>query len=114
MSKTSTPARGGAEDIIIRLGGTLAPALRSLVRDAVREELHATGEVDPWIPPPRWPCVSRRAACTLARWGELQGVRRVGQGRGALYLVRRSALDAWIEAHPVDAQDEPASRSGGR
>jgi hypothetical protein len=33
-------------------------------------------------------------------------VRRVGHGRGALYLVRRSVLDAWIEAHPVDKSGE--------
>jgi hypothetical protein len=30
----------------------------------------------------------------------------VGHGRGALYLVRRSVLDAWIEAHPVDKSGE--------
>ncbi len=108
MSKTATPARRSAQDIIIKLGGALVPVLRSLVRDAVREELHATGEADPWIAHPRWPCVSRRAACALARSGELHGVRRVGQGRGALYLVRRSVLDAWIEAHPVDAPGEAA------
>jgi hypothetical protein len=34
-------------------------------------------------------------------------VRRVGEGRGVLYLVRRSVLDAWIEAHPLDAPDKP-------
>lgn len=33
-------------------------------------------------------------------------MRRVGQGRGALYLVRRSVLDGGIEAHPLDAADE--------
>ena len=106
MSKTSTPARGSAEDIILKLGSALAPALRSLVRSTVREELHATGDADPWIPHPRWPCASRRAACALARSGALDGVRRVGQGRGALYLVRRSVLDAWIEAHPLDTSGD--------
>lgn len=106
MGKTSPPARGSAEDIIFKLGSALAPALRSLVRSTVREELNATGDADPWIPHPRWPCASRRAACALARSGALQGVRRVGHGRGALYLVRRSMLDAWIEAHPVDTSDE--------
>jgi len=30
----------------------------------------------------------------------------VGQGRGALYLVRQSALDAWIESQTVDAARE--------
>ena len=106
MGKTSTSARGRVDDFIIKVGGALAPALRSLVKNTVREELLATGEADPWIPHPRWPCASRRAACALARSGELQGVRRVGQGRGALYLVRRSVLDAWIEAHPVDTSGE--------
>ena len=106
MGKTSTPARGSAEDILVKLGGALAPALRSLVRNTVREELLATGDIDPWIPHPRWPCASRRAACALARSGALAGVRRVGQGRGALYLVRRSVLDAWIEAHPVGSSDD--------
>jgi hypothetical protein len=107
MGKTSTAASGSADDIIVRIGGALAPVLRMLVQNTVREELHAAGEPDPWIPHPRWPCASRRAACTLARSGELEGVYRVGQGRGALYLVRRSVLDAWIEAHSLDAPDKP-------
>src|SRR5262249_46567610 len=106
MTKTSMTTHGRTDDFIITLGGALAPALRALVRSTVRAELHATGDADPWIPHPRWPCVSRRAACALARSGQLQGVRRVGQGRGALYLVRRSVLDAWIEAHPVDTSGE--------
>jgi hypothetical protein len=103
MGRTSNPAHGSADEMVIKLGSALAPALRSLVRTTVREELRATGDADPWIPHPRWPCASRRAACALARSGALEGVRRVGQGRGALYLVRRSVLDAWIEAHPLDA-----------
>jgi len=107
MARKSAPMHGGAEDLILKLGGALAPVLRSLVRNTVREELNAAGEADPWIPHPRWPCASRRAACALARSGELRGVRRVGHGRGALYLVRRSVLDAWIEAHPFDKASEP-------
>src|SRR5690349_21609150 len=95
-------SREGAEDMIAKVGAALAPVLIELVRDAVREELRGAGEADPWVPHPQWPCASRRAACALARSGALEGVRRVGQGRGALYLVRRSVLDAWIEAHPVD------------
>ena len=107
MARTASSARKSADDIIVRIGGALAPVLRTLVRNTVREELHAAGDADPWIPHPRWPCASRRAACAFARSGELEGVRRVGEGRGALYLVRRSVLDAWIEAHSLDAPDEP-------
>ncbi len=107
MARTASSARSSADDIILRIGGALAPVLRTLVRNTVREELLAAGDADPWIPHPRWPCASRRAACAFARSGELEGVRRVGEGRGALYLVRRSVLDAWIEAHALDAPDKP-------
>jgi hypothetical protein len=107
MGKTSRSAHNGTDDFIIKLGGVLVPALRSLVRSTVREELNAAGEADPWIPHPRWPCASRRAACALARSGALEGVRRTGEGRGVLYVVRRSVLDAWIEAHPADVSREP-------
>jgi hypothetical protein len=93
-------------DIVAKVGAALAPVLLALVRDTVREELRGAGDADPWIPHPRWPCVSRRAACELARSGALEGVSRVGRGRGTTYLVRRSVLDAWIEAHPVRAIDE--------
>ncbi|APR86219.1 Hypothetical protein A7982_11568 [Minicystis rosea] len=45
-------------------------------------------------------------------------MRRVGHGRGALYLVRRSVLDAWIEAQPVDvandAEDDDYEREMAR
>ena len=98
--------RRSADDLMARVGAALAPVLIALVRDAVREEMRAGGEADTWVPHPRWPCASRRTACALARSGELEGVRRVGRGRGALYLVRRAVLDAWIEAHPVDAANE--------
>ena len=107
MARTASSPRRSADDIIVRIGGALAPVLRTLVRNTVREELHAAGDADPWIPHPRWPCASRRAACALARSGALEGVRRTGEGRGVLYLVRRSVLDAWIEAHPLDAWREP-------
>jgi hypothetical protein len=92
--------------MVAKLGAALAPVLAAFVREAVREELRFVGEADPWVPHPRWPCASRRAACTLARSGALEGVRRVGRGRGALYLVRQSVLDDWIESQAVDAADE--------
>ena len=98
--------RQSADDIIAKVGAALAPVLVALVRDTVREELRVAGDFDPWIPHPRWPCASRRAACALARSGALEGVRRTGQGRGALYLVRRSVLDAWIEGQTIDAAPE--------
>jgi hypothetical protein len=109
MDLTPKAAQSSADEFAIKLGGALAPALRSLVRNTVREELNAAGETDPWIPHPRWPCSSRRAACALARSGALEGARRTGEGRGVLYLVRRSVLDAWVEAHPVDAVREPGA-----
>src|SRR5262249_34293922 len=98
--------RRRADDMVAKVGAALAPVLVALVRDAVREELRLAGDADPWIPHPLWPCASRRAACALARSGTLEGVRRVGRGRGALYLVRRSVLDAWIETHTIDASGE--------
>jgi hypothetical protein len=94
-----------ADDVVARIGAALAPVLVALIRDAVREHLRSAEDADPWLPHPKWPCASRRAACALARSGALRGVRRIGQGRGALYLVRRSVLDAWIEAHPVAASE---------
>ena len=103
---TARAPRQSADAMIAKVGAALAPVLVALVRDAVREELRGTGDGDPWVPHPRWPCASRRTACALARSGVLDGVRRVGEGRGALYLVRRSVLDAWIEAHPIDAANE--------
>jgi hypothetical protein len=99
-------SRGSAADLVAKVGAALAPVLVALVRDAVREELRDAGDADPWVPHPKWPCASRRAACALARSGALQGVRRVGHGRGALYLVRRSVLDAWIEAQPLDVAND--------
>src|SRR5512135_3087306 len=99
-------SRRTTDDVVAKVGAALAPILVALVRDSVREELRDAGEADPWVPHPRWPCASRRAACALARSGALEGVRRVGQGRGALYLVRRSVLDAWIESHPIDTPNE--------
>ena len=104
MSARAT--RRSADDFIARVGAALAPVLVALVRDAVREQLRVAGDPDAWIPHPHWPCASRRTACALARSGALEGVWRVGQGRGALYLVRRSVLDAWIEAHPIDTANE--------
>ena len=105
MSARAT--RRSANDMIAKIGVALAPVLIALVRDAVREEMRVGGDVDTWVPHPSWPCTSRRTACALARSGALEGVRRLGQGRGALYVVRRSVLDAWIEAHPIDAVNEP-------
>jgi len=103
---SSRALRPTADDIVAKVGAALAPVLVALVRDAVREELRVAGDVDPWVPHPRWPCASRRAACALARSGALEGVRRTGQGRGALYLVRRSTLDAWIEGQTIDVAPE--------
>lgn len=42
----------------------------------------------------------------LARSGAREEVRRLGQGCGALYLLRRAMLDAWIEARPIDASSD--------
>jgi hypothetical protein len=98
--------RRTTEDVMAQVGAALTPVLVALVREAVRAELRGASEADPWVPHPRWPCASRRAACALARSGALEGVRRVGKGRGALYVVRRSMLDAWIEAHLVDIANE--------
>jgi hypothetical protein len=75
---------------------------------AALAELRATRadyEPDPWVPHTEWPCVSRRAACQLARSGAVQGVQTVGKGPGTLHLARRSALAAWIE---VQNPAEPA------
>ena len=99
-----------SEDAIARLvGSKLAPVLAELVTALVRAELAQAaqgGEADPWVKHTEWPCASRRAACSLARSGELEGVKRVGQGRGALFLVRRSTLDAYIEREGSKARAE--------
>ena len=88
----------------------LARELAAFIVAAVRAEVRAAradDDPDPWIAHTRWPCASRRAACSLARSGELEGVRRVGNGRGALYLVRRSALEAWIEREHARTAEPP-------
>ncbi len=106
----SLPTRG-AGNTNGGLPPVLARELAAFIRAEVRAAVRATagGDADPWMPHPQWPCASRRAACALARSGEIEGVRRVGQGRGALYLVRRSALDAWIERESATgAEPEPA------
>ena len=97
--------KSGDADLPPALARELAAYVRTEVQRAVR--VAAPGvESNSWVPHPGWPCVSRRAACVLARSGELADVRRVGHGRGTLYLVRRSVLDAWIDAHPLDAASE--------
>jgi hypothetical protein len=104
--------RVSAEEVHIPPELVLAFAV--FVRDTVRRELRAAreagGETDPEVPHWLWPCPSRRAAVALAKSGAIDGVRRVGRGRGTAYLARRSALEAWIEresargteAEPVD------------
>jgi hypothetical protein len=50
----------------------------------------------------------------LVRSGAREEVRRVGQRRGALYMLRRSTLDGWIEARPIDASsDHQKSQDNG-
>src|SRR4051812_510937 len=72
------PARGtgntnnGLPPVLAR---ELAAFIRAEVCAAVRAA--AGGEADPWVPHPQWPCASRRAACALARSGDIEGVRRV-------------------------------------
>lgn len=88
----------------------LARELARYIRDEVQRAVRAAradDDPDPWIPHTRWPCASRRAACALARSGALEGVRHVGSGRGALYLVRRSALEAWIEREHARTAEPP-------
>lgn len=78
--------------------------------------MRAGCEPDPWVPHTEWPCVSRRAACELARSGAVQGVQTVGKGPGTLHLARRSTLDAWIAAQnpeqppPVDDFEREMSK----
>jgi hypothetical protein len=76
-----------------------APLLRVVV-DVLRPLLGA-GVVDPWIGHEEWP-FSRRRALRLAREGAFE-VRLVGRR----YLCRRSALDAFIEAHAGVARSAP-------
>ena len=72
--------------------------IREEVRRALRDFRR---EADDWVPHTRWPCVSARAARELARSGQLEGVRCIGKGRGRIFSVRRSVLDAWVESHPL-------------
>jgi hypothetical protein len=99
-------ARGETSPLPPALARELAAYIDTTVRAAVRAA-RADDDPDPWTPHTRWPCASRRAACALARSGALEGVRRVGQGRGALYLVRRSALEAWIEREHARTAEAP-------
>jgi hypothetical protein len=117
--RPAEPAR--ADDWTARavavLGPVLGPPAARLMLDMVRASV-AGAELDPYVKHTDWPCVSRRAACELARSGELGDVKRVGHGRGALYLVRRSVLDAWIDrqssgdAPPADDFEATMARRG--
>jgi len=97
-----------------RPGGTLPPALArelaSYIRSQVEQAVRGVGgrlEADPWVGHPTWVamglCPSLRAACSLARSGAIAGVCRIGNGRSTVYVARQSALDAWIQMHPVGA-----------
>jgi hypothetical protein len=88
----------------------LARALAKYIREAVQREVQATAKGEDWVPHYRWPCRSSRAACALARSGQLRGVQSTGRGRGTTYYVRREELDRWIGAQPVEtpAGDKPA------
>jgi hypothetical protein len=85
----------------------LLQGLVKLVRATVSEEVRAAvhGEADPWIPHTAWPCASRRAAVALANSRAMPGVRKLGK----VFVVRRSELDAYIEAQRPDREpDAPA------
>jgi hypothetical protein len=78
---------------VAELGPALGPAVARVLRAA------EPSSAEDWIPHPAWPFGSRRKCAELARSGAIEGVRRLGEGKGVLYLARRSALDAYIETH---------------
>jgi hypothetical protein len=77
-------------------------AIAELIRGIVREELRAAQDDDagdPWVDQNESP-LGRREHCRLARDGAFPA-RKVGKR----WLARRSALDAFIEAHPTAKAD---------
>lgn len=101
LNANSAAGKGGALDIPPELFVGLGKLIKGMVREAIAVA-RGGAEGDPWIPHPRWPCSSRRAAVVLARSGALAGVRKVGR----LFLVRQSALDAYVEAEHQKASAE--------
>jgi hypothetical protein len=91
-----------AVDLPPELTTGLIKLVHALVVRSLQRAGAGTGEADPWIPHPRWPCASRRAAVALARSGALPGVRKLGK----VFVVRRSALDAYIDAHGLDGKHD--------
>lgn len=108
----SARARGAGDaipDLPPALARELASYIHAVAQRAARAA-HAHGDPDPWVGHREWVrmgiCPSLRSACALARSGQIAGVKCVGSGRSRSYLVRRSALDAWIEAHSIQVTGE--------
>lgn len=98
MSDSSALRKG--EDVI----NAAVAAIFAGVRQLVKAELQAAkGDGDAWISQEDSP-LGRREHCRLARSGALPG-RKVGKR----WLVRRSELDAYIEAHGAKAKPPEAA-----
>ncbi len=78
--------------------------VRELVDLRLAERLGAI-ESDPWIDQDASP-LGRKLHCRLVRGGELDG-RKVGRK----VLVRRSALDRFVDAHPIAAAPAPRAET---
>jgi hypothetical protein len=102
-------------DLVAELGPVIGPRIVELARLVVAQMTRVPAEVaaDPEIPHTRWPfATSRRQACRIARSGAITGARREGDGRGAVWLARQSALDAYLDRHAVrvgDVRDSSAT-----
>ena len=93
-----------------RFVAELTPVLVKLVLSVVRAE-QPDEDAAGWVPHTAWPFGTRRRNAEIAKSGAIEGVRQIGQGKGRLYLARRSALEAYIDANtaPIEPRDVPAN-----
>ncbi len=106
-SRTASPVGVGRVARAVQ-GAALGSALEQHIRAIVREEIQATSaQDDDWVDQTSAP-IRRKKFLELVRQGELQG-RKVGRQ----VLVRRSELDAYLEAHKIDlgAEERAASKA---
>ncbi len=76
------------------LAALLAPLLAPMVAKELRSKATEDDTADPWVDQTHSP-LGRRAHCRACSAGKIEGARKLGKK----WLARRSALDAYVQAH---------------
>lgn len=90
--------------LLVLLAPLLAPMVARELRGRTTED-----DADPWVDQACSP-LGRRAHCRACAAGKIEGARKVGKR----WLARRSALDAYVQAHGRAPRVEDAPASGVR